>query len=139
MAPAKRPVFGQDYEPERKRLRQAMSRMLRRCVPPVPKSWAPVQESSFEEEPDDILKVAYLTRACGSHSEPPDTSRALPEDLCAAMSWAADRSATEIMEARETTMEVGMLDTCADTCCNFVCFSFRPSKRSARHWPKKAA
>ena len=106
MAPMKRPVFGQNDEHMRKKLRGAMARMLSRKFPAVPASWGDMGTPQFEEEPDDVLKVAYLKRACGSESEPPDSSRALPADLLSAISWAAGKSAEDIMETREATMKV---------------------------------
>jgi hypothetical protein len=132
MAPTKRPVFGQSDEHMRKKLRSAMSRMLRSRIPAVPASWGPVDTPTFKEEPDDVLKVAYLKRACGSDSEPPDTSRGLPEDLLSAMSWADGKSAEEIMAARDTTMKVVYLLLVLECAPNLFafCSGYRRMRRA---------
>ena len=109
MPPTKRSVSAVCADEHmKKKIRSAMARMLRGRIPPVPDSWGPVehQHPHFKEEPDDVQKVAYLKRACGPDGEPPDTSRALSEDVLSAMRWAEGKTAEEVMATREATMKV---------------------------------
>ena len=135
MAPTKRAAFGQSDDQIRKKVCSVMAR-LRDRIPPVPDSWGPVesQHPHFKEEPDDVLKVAYLKKACGPDGEPPDTSRSLSEDLLGAMRWAEGKTAEEIMATREATMRVASHLIDAGVCFSIppFCNLLRPSKSAAR-------
>ena len=76
------------------------------------------------------MKVTYLRNAMERESLP-ENSRTLPRDLKAALDWARDKTAAEVMEARETTMKVGMLGACVHASC--LCVFARSGHRRVRH------
>ena len=57
-----------------------------------------------QEEPDDTLKIAYLTKSAQTDWAEKDKDPVLEADLLAAIEWASDKRAENIISQREKTM-----------------------------------
>lgn len=58
----------------------------------------------LQEEPDDTLKIAYLTKSAQTDWAEKDKDPVLEADLLEAIEWASDKRAENIISQREKTM-----------------------------------